>query len=195
MKDRKKYALLRRLIYDKRLQTGDDGKTYSGMPVSMFDQDELATLGQMVGDGWVERGRGCWLLTTAGDAEWADARSNPTFRDSPDFVFEALTGCTSDGKQSSIQRAALPTRKPYRAPKAEENTDKTRWIEQLAKRIGCSNYECVDWLNTGQIQECPQCKRLARFSRRSDGEGWRSSCRMCRAREEQQRRTTRNRAR
>ena len=189
------YTILRRLIYDKRLQVSEVDNTYnrrnvySGMATAHFVPTENQILKNMIKDGLVEYGAGRYMVTTRGEEVWTEARSNPALPEAKNFKWEALTGCTPSGKQSELKHACLPTGKRYNGQSPEAKADMSRWLHRLARLHGMHDDECAEMIASGELRECNSCGKWAKHYRDSTrSTGRRSCCRICDSRRLQERR-------
>jgi hypothetical protein len=179
------YTILRRLIYDKRLQvsevdTDNRRNVYAGMAAAHFVPAEIEVMKGLIKDGQVEPVGGRYAVTTRGEDVWTEARSNPTLPESKNFVWEALTGCTSGGKQSRLKHACLPTGKRHRGQSQEARVDMSRWMHKLARLHGLHDEECAEMIANGELRECNACgKWMKHYKSKHRSTGRQAYCRIC----------------
>lgn len=103
------------------------------------------------------------------------------------FRYEALTGCNDLGKQSTIERAALPSkgflyRQNREAQKYAHNIDEKRRVIQFMAATGETYDTVMEGLASGRIGICREggIPHWGKFHRK--GNGYRSVCARCRGR-------------
>lgn len=142
---------------------------------------------------WVEmRGKQFFVTLFGCDAYSQETASLPTGADEQKFRTEALTGCTSQGRQSALRRAALPS--GGAACRSATNTTETaqldrctavQYLREVAEDNGVTAAEAEAMLSTGEIHRCNHCGKLRTHHRRGarTGQKWQSACIVCRKRE------------
>ena len=114
----------------------------------------------LVNDGFINM-IGNKISTTIEGAElFQDACDNPVadFEGYYQFRNEVLTGCDSNGHQSTIDTAVLPSNKRYTHNSAGAAHDR---VMDLAKRLQLSTDQCLEWIQQGKIRECRRCGIVA----------------------------------
>jgi len=107
-----------------------------------------------------------------------------------DFRWEALTGTDLRGKQSKIDRAALPAPKYVRNRNAEEDAviescSNVERIERISAQFGLEIEDTVSKLETGEIHWCHGFEGSGHwgiFGRHNvSGHTWKHICKKCRS--------------
>lgn len=102
------------------------------------------------------------------------------------FTLEALTGMDEDGKETMIEKAALPgTPKHYATQTTEDKLSGEQTRVQARKReaskLEITLEEFDKGVQSGQIKICKYCGQINIFDRRKKGGNtWQHQCRQCR---------------
>lgn len=126
------------------------------------------------------------FITDEGIDAYETAIGRTSFVSSAESAFreEVLSGTTSDGKETPITRAALPspgfTKGPNRVERrAVNDCDDMAGFEQFLQKNGETEESAIDGLTTGRLGLCYNGRtHWGEFHR--DGSGYRTVCKVCR---------------
>lgn len=164
----------------------------SGLLATHLREDEMIVSDAIL----LLRGRSCATvvagnvsITEEGRELYEIESKNSTLDTSElDFRWEALTGTDLRGKQSKIDRAALPAPKYVRNRNAEEDAaveacSNVERIELIAKKLGLELEETVSKLETGEIHWCRGRDGAGHWGvflrHRAPGHTWQHICKKC----------------
>lgn len=145
---------------------------------------------RLMSDGWVQRIGNQYIATPIGrDEHRIDCINSKINNGSAAIQFrnEALTNCDNRGKQSNLDRAALPSnQKISRSRNSEESRQVKRCsdsehINKIANDNNVIAVDVIEMLISGEIRECRKCGIMKRHhaANGKNGKRWQSKCIEC----------------
>lgn len=132
-------------------------------------------------DAFLELSGDRYYITRLGRDALDEAVENPTliFNDFYRWIAEARSGITSGGKQSQIQKAAIPSGQLQRT-----YHERAGRLAFAAIKHGCTIQEMIDHITEGTLKRCPKCgesKMLEEYHKDSrQVDGHHAMCKVCR---------------
>lgn len=138
-------------------------------------------LGMLLDAGYMSIHQGSYLITDDGRDHYASVCRRPEYEDSKRWKDEALSGIDSDGRQTKISDAVLPTA-TSRPPPNQPLEISIRPECELAALLSLSADEIVRRLKDGSLHVCngggkPHPGIFHRNNSRYNG--WQALCRRC----------------